>query len=118
MKKLGKKGLKVCMENNVKTKKLPNRDYVRDHLYLKKYGRFDKSIMQSRTMESFVKFVIDGLSVGKKEVDKKGTEKWINDGYSLIRYWDKCTSLARKRRDLSRKESQRKGNNNENNTII
>ena len=32
------------MENNVKIKRLPNRDYVRDNLYLKEYGRFDKSI--------------------------------------------------------------------------
>ena len=106
------------MESNVKTKKLPNRDYVRDHLYLKEYGRFDKSIMQSRTMESFIRLIMNGLSIAKKETKKKGTEEWINDSYSLIKYWDKCTNLARKRRDLSRKENQRKGNSNENNTII
>jgi len=97
------------MENNVKIKRLPNRDYVRDHVYLGEYGRFDKSIVQSKTMESAIRFLIKGLSVAKKETKKKDTEEWINNGYLLVKYWDQCTALANKRRDLSRKKEQRKG---------
>ena len=97
------------MENNVKIKGLPYRDYVRDNLYLEKYGKFDKSILQSKTMESVIRFLIKGLSIAKKETKKKDTEEWINDGYLLIKYWDQCTTLAKKRRHLSRKKDQRKG---------
>jgi len=97
------------MESNVKIKKLPNRDYVRDHVYLGEYGRFDKSIVQSKTMESAMRFLMRGLSVAKKETKKKDTDEWINDCYLLIKYWDQCTTLAKKRRHLSRKKDQRKG---------
>jgi hypothetical protein len=97
------------MENNVKIKRLPNRDYVKDHVYLEEYGRFDKSIVQSKTMESAMRFLMKGLSVAKKETRKKDTEEWINHCYLLIKYWNQCTELAKKRRDLSRKKEQRKG---------
>ena len=100
----------------MKIKKLPNRDYVRDHVYLGEYGRFDKSIMQSKTMESAMRFLTEGLSIARREAEKKITtgivsnsDRWINNGYLLIKYWDQCTELAKKRRDLSRKKEQRKG---------
>jgi hypothetical protein len=100
--------------NYIKNKrKLPNRDYAPEKLFLGTYGNIDKTIAQGKTMETMIEFVLDGLSIIKKVKDKKA-KAWTDNAYSLLKYWDECTKIS-KIRSAIRYEYKHGGNNARNN---
>jgi hypothetical protein len=74
-------------------KKLPNRDYAPDKMYLFKYGSLDKTIVQSKTMATLMKFI------STIESDNK---EWNKDRKSILGYWEMCTEIARERKERAR----------------
>lgn len=74
-------------------KKLPNRDYAPDKMYLFKYGSLDKTIVQSKTMEALMEFILAA---------KTNDKKWNKDRDSIKAYWEMCTEIARERKERAR----------------
>ena len=74
-------------------KKLPNRDYAPDKMYLFKYGSLDKTIVPSKTMETLIQFI---LAV------KTDDKKWNKERKSIKEYWEMCTEIARERKERAR----------------
>ena len=91
--------------------KLPNRDYAPEKLSLNRYGNIDKTITQSKSMETLIRFILEGLSVIKSiKIPTEKSKKWINDAYIILRYWDDCTKISQLRKKISYKN--RHGGNN------
>jgi hypothetical protein len=74
-------------------KKLPNRDYAPDKMYLFKYGKLDKTIVQSNTMATLMEFILAA---------KTSDKKWNKDRDSIKAYWEMCTEIARERKERAR----------------
>ena len=78
-------------------KRLPNRDYAPDKLYLHRYGTLDKTLVQSKTMTTLVKFMLG---------TKPSNDKWKKERDSIVEYWEICTEIARERKKQSYSNAQ------------
>jgi len=78
-----------------------NRIYVKDKMELSTFGLLDKTIMQSRTAECFVRF-IDYLIQ-----DKWITVKKKSEAEEITKYWKDCTDISNKKKEINWKHVEK-----------
>ena len=79
-----------------------NKTYVKDKMVLSTFGLLDKTIMQSRTAESLIRFINHLIRV------KRVTEKETLKVREVTEYWKDCADISERKKAANWKHIEKK----------
>ena len=86
---------------------MKNNRFIFDHKYIYDYGTLDKTLMESKTTKTLIKFIIKGLS--------RRTEEWKEAGEDIVEYWLDCNEANEAKRKTARMGYAKRQNSNDEN---